>query len=102
MLLKTRLSHLWYLFWWSIILAFVSVFYHTVLSSNMFHFTPEARTYIDNIYKMTFGMIVTAMVASAVNIVFREIKYSFGADHLIIRKFLPTLRFTTLLLIWIV
>jgi small-conductance mechanosensitive channel len=68
----------------------------------MFHFTPEARTYIDNIYKMTFGMIVTAMVASAVNIVFREIKYSFGADHLIIRKFLPTLRFTTLLLIWIV
>lgn len=68
----------------------------------MFHFTPESRTFIDNIYKTAFGLIVTAIIASVTNIIFREIKYSFWSDHLIIRKFLPTLRFTTLLLIWII
>ncbi|GAB0174708.1 MAG: hypothetical protein HHAS10_05870 [Candidatus Altimarinota bacterium] len=102
MLIKTRLSNLWYLLWWSISLSFVVIFYHIVLGSNMFSFNPEIRTIIDNIYKTVFGLIVTSMVASVTNIVFREIKYSFGADHLIIRKFLPTLRFITLLLIWII
>lgn len=102
MLIKTRLSNLWYLLWWSISLSFVVIFYHIVLWSNMFSFNPEIRTIIDNIYKTVFWLIVTSMVASVTNIVFREIKYSFWADHLIIRKFLPTLRFITLLLIWII
>jgi small-conductance mechanosensitive channel len=42
------------------------------------------------------------MIASITNFIFREIKYGFASDHLVIRKFLPTIRFATILIIWII
>jgi small-conductance mechanosensitive channel len=34
--------------------------------------------------------------------IFHEIKHAFSLEHLVIRKFLPTIRFITLLITWII
>jgi hypothetical protein len=99
---RNRSTHLWYIFSWGVMLSFVVIVYHTLENSSIIHLSPSGWTIADRIYRTTIGIIITSIVASITNFLFREIKYTFAQDHLVVRKFLPILRFLVLLIIWIV
>ncbi len=68
----------------------------------MIEMTAETWQIVYICYETIKGILIIAIVANITSLIFREIKYSFAFDHMVIRKFLPTIRFITLLLIWIV
>lgn len=101
MAITSRSSHLWYMFFWGILLSFSVIVYHSITASSL-DFRPETWNLIDNIYKTLTGLIITAMVANVVSLIFREIKHSLALENMVVRKFLPTIRFTFLLIVWII
>lgn len=100
--MKNRISHLWYLLTWIILLSTVVVTYHMISDSDVFRFTPDTWTIIDNGYIIFRGLFVILIVTNIMSLIFHEIKYAFSMEHLMIRKFLPTIRFITLLVAWII
>lgn len=99
---RTRITYLWYLFTWTILLCFTVIVYHFITESDMLRLDPDTWTLIDNIYKTIRGLLMTAIVANLVSMSLREIKYGFASDHLFMRKLMPTIKFVILLLIWII
>lgn len=98
---QSRITHLWYLFFWMILLSFTIILYHSLTESTLFRFSPETLTLIDTIYPIIRGILLITIIANIISLIFREIKYSFATEHLLIRKLLPTIRFIILFLLWI-
>jgi hypothetical protein len=99
---RPRIAYLWYLLTWIILLSFTVIIYHFITESDIFRFAPDTWTILDNTYRTLRGLILTAIVANLVSLCIREVKHGFGGDHLFTRKFLPTIKFIIILLIWIV
>jgi small-conductance mechanosensitive channel len=72
-----------------------------ITESNLFRFDPDTWTHIDQSYTVFRGLFMILIVTNVVSLIFHEIKYAFSMDHLMIRKFLPTIRFLIILIIWI-
>lgn len=98
----SRGSHLWYFLSWVILLSFTVIVHHAILASSMIQLTPETLQIIHVSYETIKGILIIAIVANITSLIFREIKYSFALDHMVVRKFLPTIRFIVLLIIWII
>ena len=98
-----RKIHLWYIFSWIISLFFIFWVYHsiTVSGSTIWNFWPSTWSIINYSYTFLEGFLITGLVASIVSFSLSEIKHSFAVDHIIFRKFLPTIRFLLLLIVWI-
>lgn len=99
--MKSRISHLWYLLSWIVSLSFVIILYHTIVESDLFSFAPDTLTWMDHVYITLRGFFVILIVTNIMSLIFHEIKYAFSMEHLVIRKFLPTIRFIMILLTWI-
>ena len=98
---QVRITYLWYLFTWCILLSFTIVTYHFIGESSLFRFSPSNWTLIDRIYITLKTLLITAIVANIIGLILREIKQSFAHENMFIRKFLPTVKFIILLLVWI-
>ncbi len=99
--MKNRITHLWYLVSWIICLSFIVILYQMIISSKVLDFGPNTWTHIDQGYIVLRGFFVILIITNIVSSICHEIKYAFSMEHLVIRKFLPTIRFIILLLIWI-
>lgn len=99
---RSRIAYLWYLLTWVILLSFVVITYHLITESDIFRLSPGTWNIVDNAYTTLRWLLVTAIIANLVSLWMREIKYGFWGDHLFIRKFLPTIKFIVILLIWII
>lgn len=99
---RSRINYLWYLLSWIILLSFTVIVYHFVTESHILRLDPSTWTLIDNAYKTLRGLLITAIIANLVSLTIREIKYGFWSDQLFIRKFLPTIKFIIILMIWII
>ena len=100
-MMKNRLSHLWYLLSWIISISFIVIIYHSIIGADIFHFRPSTLTLIDDIYEVLRGFFIILIITNITSFIFHEVKYAFSMEHLVIRKFLPTIRFITILFIWI-
>ncbi len=100
-LMKNRLTHFWYLISWIICLSFLVILYQMIASSEIFDFWPATWTHIDQGYVVFRWFFIILIITNIVSSICHEIKYAFSMEHLVIRKFLPTIRFIILLLIWI-
>lgn len=99
---SSRVIHFWYLLTWTILLSFTIIIYHAVTESSRFQIAPGTLTLIDRGYICVRWFFIIAIIANIVSLIFREIKTNFWSEHLAIRKFLPTVRFTVITLIWAV
>lgn len=99
---RSRINYLWYLLTWVVLLSFTVIIYHFITESHILRLDPSTWTIFDNAYKTLRGLLIIAIIANLVSLTFREIKYGFWSDHLFIRKFLPTIKFIVILLIWII
>lgn len=97
---SSRLTHLWYLFTWILVLFFCSILYHVLSAGELIRFTPDAWKYIDKVYFFVRGMLIVLIVANLASLFFREVKHAFSLEHRDIQKFLPLIRFVTLMFIW--
>jgi len=100
--MKTRISHLWYLLSWILSTAFIVVVYHMITESDIFRFGPNVWTYIDQGYIALLGFFIILIITNIVSLIFHEVQYAFSMNYLMIRKFLPTIRFLVILVIWII
>ncbi|MDD2693915.1 MAG: mechanosensitive ion channel [Candidatus Gracilibacteria bacterium] len=100
--MKTRISHLWYLLSWILSTAFIVVVYHMITESDIFRFGPNVWTYIDQGYIALLGFFIILIITNIVSLIFHEVQYAFSMNYLMIRKFLPIIRFLVILVIWII
>ena len=99
--MKNRINHLWYFLSWIICLSFVVIIYHTLIESDIFAHDPSGLVYLDHGFIILRDLFVILMVTNIVSLIFHEIRYYFSMEHLMVRKFLPTIRFVVLFCIWV-
>ncbi len=98
---NSRSTYLWFLLTWWVCLSFVIVVYHFITETHLFRFHADTLTWIDRTYLCIRGLIIIAIITEIMSLMFHEIKYIFGMEHLMFRKFLPTIRFLTIFITWV-
>lgn len=96
----SRLSYIFTIIAWNIILASAVIFFDQI--ENIWNWTPRWLARIDNIRIIIVHLCITALIGSVVSWIFREIRHSGAIENIIVRRFLPIIRFLVTAWIWIV
>ncbi len=74
------------------------VMYNNIISTHSW--TPRLNTIIDKIYLISTYILVASLIVSIINLVFREIRHSSVMWNILVRRFLPIVRFIVTAAIW--
>lgn len=96
----SRLSYIFTIIAWNIILASSVIFFDQI--EKMGNWSPTGIARLDNIEIIVVNLCIAAFVVSIISWVFREIRHSSLIENIIIRRFLPIIRFFVTASIWIV
>lgn len=99
---QKNIDHLWYLGSYTLILFFIVITYHTLLSGDIIQLNPTTWKYVDKFYTFTCWLIGITMVSTVLNFLFGEIKHILFIEHSAIKKFLPLIRVLVLMGIWLI
>ena len=97
---SSRSTYLFSIFVWGMLLASTIVIYSNIV--NIDWWAPPSLQRIDTIYLVVKNICIIALIASIVNLILREIRHSSAVENIIIRRFLPIIRFFLTASIWII
>ena len=97
---SSRSTYLFSIFVWGMLLASTIVVYSNLI--NIDWWSPSSLQRIDTIYLVLKNICIIALIASIVNLILREIRHSSAVENVIIRRFLPIIRFFLTASIWII
>ncbi len=96
----SRLSYVFTIIVWNIILASSIIFFDQL--ENMGNWTPTSLHRIDTMEIIFLNIFIAALIWSLVSWIFREIRHSSVIENILVRRFLPIIRFFITASIWIV
>lgn len=96
----TRLSYILTIISWNIILASSVIFFNHL--EQIASWSPAWLNKIDNIGIIVINLGIAALISSVIAWIFREIRHSGAIENMIVRRFLPIIRFFVTASIWIV
>ena len=96
----SRLSYLFSIIAWSIILSSCIIFFDQV--EHIGNWTPSWLARIDTLGIVFTSLATAAFITSIISWVFREIRHSGVIENIIVRRFLPIIRFFIISGIWFV
>jgi small-conductance mechanosensitive channel len=96
----SRLSYIFTIIAWNIILASSVIFFDQI--ENIGNWTPKWLARIDNIRIIVTNLCVAALIGSVIAWIFREIRHSEAIENIIVRRFLPIIRFLITASVWLI
>ncbi len=97
---SSRSTYLFSIFVWGMLLASTIVIYSNIVTIDWW--SPPSLQRIDTVYLVIKNICIIALIASIVNLFLREIRHSSAVENIIIRRFLPIIRFFLTASIWII
>ncbi len=97
---SSRISYIFSIVTWSILLSFVVIAYKNFGTFSSLWI--ETLRYIDISYTIIRNTLSTALISSIISIIFREIRHSWAIESIFIRRFLPIIRIILISAAWIV
>lgn len=96
----SRISYVFSIVAWGIILSSCVIFFDQV--ENIGNWTPAWLARIDTIGVIFTSLSTAAVINSIISLVFREIRHSGVIENIIVRRFLPIIRFFIITGIWFI
>lgn len=96
----SRLSYIFTIIAWNIILASSVIFFDQI--ENIGNWTPKWLARIDTLRIIVTNLCIAALIGSVIAWIFREIRHSEAIENIIVRRFLPIIRFLVTASVWII
>lgn len=97
---SSRFTYIFTIIVWIVLLSSTVILYNHIISLNMW--TPSVNTWIDRAYLILHYILTVSLIVSILNLVFREIRHSGVMGNILVRRFLPIVRFIITAAIWII
>jgi hypothetical protein len=95
-----RINYIFTIIIWVVLLSMVILFYSELDKISLW--TPAWRSLMNTIYLSITYVLSLSLIVSITNLIFREIRHSDVMSNIVIRRFLPIVRFLITATIWIV
>lgn len=97
---SSRITYIFTIVVWIVLLSTTIILYNNLVSTGSW--TPSMYSLIDRVYLIMQYILVASLIISIVNLVFREIRHSSVIGNILVRRFLPIVRFIITAAIWII
>lgn len=96
---SSRITYIFTIVVWIVLLSSTIILHNDILLAS--HWSPQVNTFIDRTYLVVTHTITATLIVSIANLIFREIRHSSFMGNILIRRFLPIVRFLIIATIWI-
>ena len=96
----SRWAYIFSLIFLAVLLSLTIILYSYMVTIQWW--TPSTLNMIDQIYLVIRNLLITIIITNIIGLVFREIVHSGAIENLLIRRFIPIVRFFIISSVWII